>query len=245
MRSLWRGSLFLLHLCGGALLTVLIAPFQRPDRPYPASGIRQWWHRRLCRLLGLELRVLGARPSTPVLIVANHVSWLDIPVLGSLAPVSFVSKQEVRHWPLVGWLAARSETLFIQRGNGQIEQLKQQMQERMALGNRVVLFPEGTTSNGESVRPFFPRLFAIAQETGRPLQPVALRYREQGELSRAAPYIDNDTVVVSFLRILRQKKIEVEVTFTAPLEGLDRDRKTLAREARERILAALGTGAIN
>ena len=239
MRTLWRGLLFLLHLLSGALLSLAIALFQRPGKAYPAPGIRQWWHRRLCRLLGLELRIEGKPPATPMLIVANHISWLDIPVLGSLMPVSFVSKQEVRHWPLIGWLAARSETLFIRRGSGQLEDLKRQMLEMIRRGNHVVLFPEGTTSNGESVRTFFPRLFGIALESGSPLQPVALRYLQQGALSRSAPYIDEDRLLPHFLRVLRQDRIEVEIIFSAPLNDPNLDRKALARESRQRILAAL------
>lgn len=241
LRTLWRLLRVLLHLLAGTLLALLIAPFQRPDRPHPTPRIVLWWLRRLCHLLGLQIRVRGDIPNEPHLLVANHISWLDIPVLGSLMLTSFISKQEVRNWPLIGWLAARACTLFIRRGAGQTDQLKAQMQAKLDLGNQVLLFPEGTTGNGEEVGPFFPRLLAIAQETGQPIQPVALRFSQNGELSRAAPYIGDDILMPHLWRVLSQDSIEVEVCFTQPLHINGQSRKELALQARNQIVAALNT----
>lgn len=242
MRSL-RAFLRLLpltiHLIVGCLLALLIAPFQRADRPHPTPGFVQWWHRCACRLIHLNIRVSGKLPEEPEFIVCNHISWLDVPVLGSLGPISFVAKSEIRKWPFIGWLSERSGVLFIHRGAGQTEQLKQQMLKKLNLGNHVLLFPEGTTSDGRDVLPFFPRLFAVTQETGRPIQPVALRYTQAGEISNAAPYIDDDVLVANIWRVLKQDGIDVDVTITRQLNHLDGDRKALANAARDAIVAAL------
>ncbi|MBU0500770.1 MAG: 1-acyl-sn-glycerol-3-phosphate acyltransferase [Gammaproteobacteria bacterium] len=223
-----------------------MAFFQRQGQPHPAPAVVQWWHRRLCRVLHLNLRIQGELPREAGFIVTNHISWMDIPVFGALGPMCFVSKWEVRGWPIMGWLATRAGTLYIRRGAGQTEGLKQEMVARLNQGNHVVLFPEGTTTDGSEVRPFFPRLFALAQETGVPLQPLALRYSQGGELSKAAPYVDDDLLLPSIIRILEQDGIDVDVVVTPALIPNGDHRKALANNARMAILSALqslgGTG---
>lgn len=239
LRTTWRSLLLLGHILIGVVLTLGMSLFQREGHPHPAPGVVQWWHRGICRRLHLRVRVQGELPKEPLFIVSNHISWMDIHVLGALGSMCFVSKLEVRHWPIVGWLAARAGTLFIRRGGGQTDELKQQMMAQLGHGNHIVLFPEGTTTDGSDVRPFFPRLFALVQETGVSVQPLALRYTQGGELSTAAPFIGDDELLSSILRVLRQDAIEVDVRLPATLALSGSDRKTLANSARTAIVDAL------
>ncbi len=239
LRTSWRLSLVTLHLISGGLLTLGIRFFQRNDQPHPAPGIVTWWHRRLCRLLHLNIQTRGALSATPVFVISNHISWTDISVLGALGQLCFVSKQEVRHWPLIGWLAAQAGTLFIQRGGGQTERLQQEMTRHLGQGCHVTLFPEGTTTDGREVRNFFPRLFALAQQTGHPLQPIALRYSQHGDLSPAAPFIGEDALVPHLWRLLQQESIDVDIHILDPLQLAHQDRKSIARLTRQSIIDVL------
>lgn len=114
--------------------------------------LTRWWLARLCAALPFEVRVSGEAPRQPMLWVANHVSWTDIPLLGALAPLTFLSKAEVRAWPLAGWLAEKAGTLFIRRGSGDSRLINQRLAEQLHRGRNLLIFPEGTTTNGESLR---------------------------------------------------------------------------------------------
>ncbi|WP_050396955.1 lyso-ornithine lipid O-acyltransferase, partial [Pseudomonas aeruginosa] len=135
--------------------------------------LTRWWLARLCAALPFEVRVSGEAPRQPMLWVANHVSWTDIPLLGALAPLTFLSKAEVRAWPLAGWLAEKAGTLFIRRGSGDSRLINQRLAEQLHRGRNLLIFPEGTTTNGESLRTFHGRLMASALEAGVAVQPVA------------------------------------------------------------------------
>lgn len=146
----------------------------------PATTMR--WHRNVLRLAGIDLTVTGeAVRDRPVLFVANHASYLDIVVLGSLLPCSFVSKAEVRSWPAFGWLAVQQRTVFIERDPRQAAQHLGEMRQRLEEGGCLVLFPEGTSSDGSRVLPFKSTLFQTAAielpETGEiEVQPVSIAY---------------------------------------------------------------------
>ena len=142
---------------------------------------------------------------------------------------------------MVGWLSDKAGTLFIKRGAGQTEELKRQMIGKLDQGYHVLLFPEGTTTDGKDVRPFFPRLFALAQETGHAIQPISLRYSESGELSTAAPYINDDVLVPHILRVLKQDTIDVDIHFMEQLDSEGIDRKSLAKQAHSVILSSLNS----
>jgi 1-acyl-sn-glycerol-3-phosphate acyltransferase len=226
-------------LIGGTLLLgfALWRASGRPPRPQPR--IVRWWHRRLLPLLGVEIAETQGEPATPALIVANHVSWLDIPVLGSLAETDFLSKSEVRKWPLIGWMSAQAGTLFIKRGGHQTQSLTEQIETRVRQGKPVVIFAEGTTSDGRQVRRFFPRLLASARETGAPVQPVAIRYGSNAEPDPIAPFIGDDNLIAHGWRVLRQPGTRAIVHFLEPIASSGIDRRTLASRCRNAIAAAL------
>ena len=239
--ALGRGLLVLLHLLSAFfLVALLIAPaWARGRRSARAPALTRWWYGRLCRILRLRLVVEG-RLAPGVLLVANHVSWLDIPVLGALGDLCFLSKAEIRAWPLIGWMAEVLGTLFITRGANQAREMAGQIADRARYGQVVVIFPEATTSDGSRLRPFHPRLFAAAQDSGAALQPVALRYGKPDLLDRIAPFIDDDQPWPHLWRVLHHPGIRVEVRLLPPIASQGLDRKAMARACREAIGASLG-----
>ena len=135
--------------------------------PHGARRFPHWYHRRVCRLLGIRVRVEGElAPGQPVLLIANHTSWLDIPVISAAAPVSFVAKKEVAAWPFVSWLARLQRTVFVDRTRRtSVGNTAGEMIERLATGDTLVLFAEGTSSDGNRVLPFKTSLLAAAKPT--------------------------------------------------------------------------------
>lgn len=229
------------HLLTGALLTVLFGRNPRGDTPgrRHASLIR-WWHERLCRTLDIEVRVDGEPVTDAALLVANHVSWMDIPVLGSLAQTSFLSKEEIRRWPLIGWLATTSGTVFIRRGGHQAAAVNDVIARRVRTGGTLILFPEGTTTDGRSVRPFYPRLLAAAVDGGLAVQPVAIRYfNRHGEIDDLAPFVGTESFPHHLSRLLRHRGLGVQVTFCPPLSPPHASRRALAEAACHVIREAL------
>jgi len=241
LAALWRGLRVLLHLLTAFMLVALLmAPARVQGRRFTqAPALTRWWYRRLCRILGLRLVVTGDL-APGVLLVANHVSWLDIPVLGAQGDLCFLSKAEIRAWPLIGWMAEILGTLFINRGAHQARGLAEQIAARARYGQVVVIFPEATTSDGSWLRPFHPRLFAAAQDSGAALQPVAIRYGEPDRRDPIAPFIDDDRPWPHLKRVLQHPGIRVEVRFLPLLPSQGLDRKTMARSCREAIGASLG-----
>ncbi|GGJ92844.1 lysophospholipid acyltransferase family protein [Pseudomonas matsuisoli] len=225
----------------GVLLAVLACVIERFVRD-PLS-VRQ----TLCRsfmaclvwVLPFRVRVEGKRPREPMLWVANHVSWTDIPLIGHLAPVSFLSKSEVRAWPLAGWLARHGGTLFIRRGAGESQSLSQQMGEYLENRHPLVMFPEGTTGDGLSVLPFHGRLLTAAVERNLPIQPVSLAYRRNGAPCPSSPFIGDETLPVHLFRLLRSTPCDVIITLLPVIPTEDRGRSEVARAARTAIVDAL------
>ena len=148
---------------------------------------RFWWalpfayHKLCCRIMGLQVRIVGTpAKARPVLFVSNHVSYLDIPVLGSIIPVSFVAKTEVAQWPGYGWLAKLQRTVFVDRRRNTTMQQRDSIHARLMSGDALVLFPEGTSNDGNRILPFRSALLSVAEAAGpeRPLviQPVSIAY---------------------------------------------------------------------
>lgn len=196
---------------------------------------------RMCRLLGLELVVEGDTPAERGLLVSNHISWLDIPVVGAVLPSLFLSKIEVKKWPLVGWIASNNGTLFIARGqqgaaSKAMTDLSSALQQRV----NVLLFPEGTTTDGTYLRNFHPRLYAAAIDSQRPIQPITIRYEDQdGSLNAAIPFVDGQSFVSNLWQVLGVKKIIVKVTILEPIAPGTKPRKELALQSREAVHKAL------
>jgi len=238
-RVIRRLVLLSLHVLQGMLITALAVTRRNGSGLHTNSHVTSWWHNRAADILGLRITVSGPRPRPPALLVSNHVSWLDIVVLGGLTHTDFLSKYEIRKWPIVGWLAARSGTLFIRRGNNEAGAVGQQIGDRLRDDGILTLFPEGTTTDGREVRPFFSRLFAAAIDTGTDVTPVTLRYHIDGEFDPVAPYTDNQPIGQNLRALIPRPHTAVHVVFGKPITLSGHSRKQVAELARSVILETL------
>lgn len=237
--TIGRLSRLLLHLAWGVTLAGLAFPFLGPER---RDRVIMAWSRRLLRIVGVELR-MNAAPSLPegALLVCNHVSWLDVYLVLAAQRVHFVSKSEVRAWPVAGWLAHKTGTLFLQRGRrADTARINAEMRELMAGGAWVAVFPEGTTSDGRGLRRFLPSLLQPAVELDRPIVPAALRYRTPGgDYCRAPAYVEGVSLWQSLMQILSEPDIVGELHFGAPIAP-NAHRRELAAQAEAAVAAMLG-----
>lgn len=202
--------------------------------------LTRWFLARLSGALPFRIEVLGSLPQRPMLWISNHISWTDIPLLGMLAPLSFLSKAEVRTWPIAGWLAKKAGTLFIRRGSGDSALLGQQLRDHLGHQRSLLIFPEGTTTDGRQLRTFHGRLLSSAIETGTPLQPVAIRYVRENQVDvEIAPFIGDDDLVSHLLRLLSSDVASVRIHLLEPIETAGASRNVLARQAHRAIGVAL------
>lgn len=236
MQPLLKAALLIVHIAAGLLLALRVAIIQG-SRGAARERLAQLWSRRLLDILDIRLRVEGEALQQPHITAANHVSWLDVPVLSALEPTRFISKFEVRDWPIAGWLAQAAGTFFLRRGKSSAAPLLERLVPHLRRSGSVVLFPEGTTTDGTQLRPFHSRLFAAAVESGCAVQPVTLQYgRVRGE--RLAPFIGDDSLASHILRLLKVPALEVRVRYGPPLYPAgSRDR--LAQEAECFVRTAL------
>jgi 1-acyl-sn-glycerol-3-phosphate acyltransferase len=198
-------------------------------------------------VMGVRLEVRGAMQATgPVLVVANHVSWLDVQVLNAIRALRFVAKSETRRWPICGGIAAGFDTFFLERGNVRdAARVKARVASALAAGQSVAVFPEGTTTDGRSLGRFYAALFEAAIEAGVPVQPIALRYpRADGAANPAAAFVDDMTFFESLLQVAREPRLVARVTFAPAIDTSARCRRRLAAEARRAIAEALDLPAV-
>ncbi|XKH00222.1 1-acyl-sn-glycerol-3-phosphate acyltransferase [Marinobacter nauticus] len=251
IRLPWRLTAFMLVLLTTSLAAVAIGIVsvarQRPvDRPQWASRC----FRLMCHCLGWQIRVHGQPPSGGrVLLVANHISWVDIPVLGSVVPTRFLSKAEVGRWPVIGWLARQGGTLFINRGSGRSGGIRGEIAGVLQRAEPVTIFPEGTTSSGRSVLPIHGRLLGAALDTEALIQPVSIGYRRQGRPDDLAPFVGDDDFLGHLIRLLKQPPTHIEVLFHAPVAaGSAQSTKALASQLHQTLnsgLAAIHSGQLD
>ncbi len=177
------------------LFTIPLMPLQlglRYLHPAWARRFPNWYHRQVCRLLGIRIHQRGAiAEDRPVLLIANHISWIDISVLSAVGPVSFVAKSEVGTWPFISWLAKLQGSVFVERTQRMNTHTSaNEITDRLRRGDHIVIFAEGTSSDGNRVLPFRTSLFAAAKPRGDQardhedaiyVQTLALAYtRQQG-----------------------------------------------------------------
>ncbi|HET6801963.1 MAG TPA: lysophospholipid acyltransferase family protein [Casimicrobiaceae bacterium] len=199
------------------------------------------WSRRLLHLMNLDIRMTGALAHPNVLVVANHVSWLDIFALHAVGPVRFIAKSEIARWPLLGRLVAGVGTLFIERARRHdTHRVNQEVARALAEGDIVAIFPEGTVTDGTTLLPFKGSLLQPIVDAGGYVQPVAIRYRTpDGLLSTIPAYVADVTFMGSLWRICGARSLVVELTATPPLLATGKHRRVLAHEAENAIRAAL------
>jgi 1-acyl-sn-glycerol-3-phosphate acyltransferase len=176
------------------------------------------------------------------LVVSNHVSWLDIFIINAVQPCRFVAKSDIRDWPLLGYLCAQSDTIFISRGSPRaVRKTFKSLVASIEGGERVAFFPEGTTAAQGTLLPFHANLFEAAIDARVPIQPLALRYLDaQGSLYAGVDYIGDTTFMQSMLVLLRGPAVQAQVIVLPTIASEDSHRRTLALVAHDHIGAALG-----
>ena len=239
VRAVWRLARAVLHGVHGLLVVLL---------RFPSLDVRgrqqrvQWWSEKMLRVLGLRLQVQGTFRPGAKLIVANHISWIDILAVHAVCPEArFVSKADVQRWPLVGRLVAAGGTLYIERERRRDAlRVVHQMAEALQAGDTVAVFPEGTTGDGATLLPFHANLLQAAIATGLPVQPVALRYADRSHaFSPAAQWLDDTTLAGTLWKLARADGLVAHVHVVTAEGTRHADRRALAEHLRTLIAERL------
>ncbi len=248
VRAAIRGTRFLLScLFSFSLYALLVGPLARWRRPLQES-----WCRAMLSFVGMKIRTFDApqAPQGPILYVVNHLSYIDIPVLSSVITGTFIAKAEVSNWPLLGFAARITGTIFINRISGEARQQREQMHRRLMSGEPLILFPEGTSTDGSGVAPFKSALFSLAEgsagDPGVIIQPVSIAYTRAldgtplvGPLRELYCWFGEGTLAPHLWRMLGMRGCHVEMRFMPPIHSASAgNRKELARLAQ----AAVATG---
>ncbi len=228
---------------GAATIAVVFPLTGKPAHQH----LRQRWSRRMLAILGIRLQVEGGPVAPGAMLVANHISWVDIFVVNAVAPAAFVSKAEVRAWPLIGWLAARNDTIFLRRDSrGHARVINAETAALLEAGRNVAIFPEGTTTDGSHVLHFHAALLQPAIACGNPLQPLALSYHgPDGRCSRAPAYDGDVSLGRCTANIVGERELIARVQIgaaSATATATTTSRRQLALSLRQTIVDCLGAG---
>ena len=244
IRKLYRWPLFALMVLIGIILTVLFLRGTVPPGGL-ATRIVQTWLGVNAKIFGVRTRTVGKPLSGRVLYVADHISWLDIMIIGRLAPAHFLAKLEIKHLPVFGWLATRAGTLYIHRGNREsASEATVELREALLQDHNCIVFAEGGTSDG-NIRRFHGRMLQSAIDAHATIQPIAIffpaRDPDTGQtiLNPATLFVGDTGLGESANRIVEQKHIDAEVHFLQPIECKDRTRDELARHAFDEVEQAI------
>ncbi|MEO5733194.1 MAG: lysophospholipid acyltransferase family protein [Rubrivivax sp.] len=242
--AFWRLLRAVVHVLHG--MAVMAFRFPSLDAVGRQARIG-WWARGLLRALGIGLRLQGRLPipaGPALLVVANHVSWLDIAAIHAVLPQArFVSKADVLQWPLLGWLIRGAGTLFIERERKRdAVRVVHAMRDALAAGNTVAVFPEGATASGPELLPFHGNLLQAAISTATPVLPVVLRFADAASpFSAAAPWVGDTSLLQSLWRVASARGLCVHLDLLAPVPTAQADRRHLAADLRRRIQNRLPT----
>ncbi len=229
-----------LHLLQGVLTIAAVYPFTGRDTH---QALRRRWSLGLLRVLGMRLEHRGEAVAPGCMLVANHFSWVDIFAINALAPAAFVSKAEVRAGLVIGWLAAKNDTIFLRRGSrGHARIINEETAALLDAGCNVAIFPEGTTTDGATLLHFHAALLQPAIACGHPVQPLALQYRTPDDRFSRAPAYDGELSLGECIaNIIASPRTITRITVAAPIATADgADRRTLATRTRGEIATALG-----
>ena len=243
LRLLYRVPWFALHVLLGTPLAVLaqMALFKSiPMGRRPLGEVMlTWWAGMICRIFGLDRRLRGELQPAPQLVAANHISWIDILLLYSVAGMGFVAKSEIGDWPVVGWLAQLGDTVFHRRGShDSASGVVAVMTERLQAGDRIAIFPEGGILDGAGVKRFHARMFGAAINAAAPVQPVMLRFSRAGALYEDITFRPGEHFLANFFRLLAQPRCIAEVEFLPPVAPAGKQRRQLAEEAETAVRRA-------
>jgi len=213
----------------------------------PRARIAQCIFILLSRAMGLQVTITGVpTKERPLMLVANHSSYLDIMVLGSLMPLSFTPKKEIRSWPVIGFLGVLADSVFIERRPADMQRVQSEMASRLASGKVLGLFPEGTTGDGFHVMPFKSGFLSLAEDYDLPVQPVSIAYISVGGIALSAAtreqvsWVGDATLMAHLWQLLQFPNIQVGVAFYGVERMADHaNRKALAKSCENTIRAGL------
>ncbi|MES2012456.1 MAG: lysophospholipid acyltransferase family protein [Pseudomonadota bacterium] len=232
------------HTLVGTMIAAIVFPVA--SKPVKLKLI-QWWSGRLVAALNLRVISLGNIPTkhetlSNTMFVANHISWTDIYALNSIVPLRFISKSEVKSWPVIGYLASKANVLFIDRSRRHdAARVVNTAALGLKAGDNLCFFPEGTTTDGTVLKPFKSSLIEAAIQASATIQPIAIRYpRPDSSINTEVAYAGETTMLVSIQQILRQKCPVVELHFFAPipineLAAANKDRRALTQSIQDLI----------
>lgn len=234
----WRLLRALGHVLGG--LWTIRSEFGQLGPDATDLVVREWT-RQMLGILGVGLQVRGTPPERgPLLLVANHISWLDILVMNAARPAHFVSKADVRHWPVLGALVTGAGTLYIERERRRdAMRVVHKMAEHLREGDILAVFPEGTTGDGQTLLPFHANLIQAAISAEAPALPVGLSYVDpvHGQRHDAPLFIGDTTLLRSLWNTLRATDVVAVVHYGEPQLAAGRDRRTWAQDLRQAVTA--------
>jgi len=239
LRALWRLLRVGVHGVHGLLVVLL--RFPALDARAREARIR-WWAAKMLRMFGITLDVRGRFRPGAKMVVANHVSWLDILAVHAACPEArFVSKAEVRQWPLVARLVDAARTIYLERERARDAlRVVHHAAEALAAGDTVAVFPEGTVNDGHALLPFHGNMLQAAIATDVPVQPVALRYADaHADPSPAALFTGDITLTRTLWWLAAAEGLTVRVKVLTPVQTAHADRRALAESLRAQIAAAL------
>ena len=239
LRAVWRLARCVVHSLHG--LSIVLLRFGGLEAVQRHARIR-WWALKMLRLMGITMQVEGAVHPGGTLLVANHISWLDITALHAVVPQArFVSKADVKAWPLLSQLADAANTLYLERERKRDAlRVVHLVAQALTAGEIVAVFPEGTTSDGRTLLPFHANLLQAAIATGTTVQPVALRFSDAHDaVSRAVEFVGATTLVESLWRVACAERLVAHVTLLPARRNAEADRRALAQALRDDIAAQL------
>ena len=235
VRFLFRAAYLLATVCWGLIAVLVLYPLIGEPR---RRAVKKSWARQMLKACGLSITIQAApdgslEPQAGELVVMNHISFIDILALDALRPVHFIAKSEIRDWPVVGILCARTGTIFIERGKRHaVHDVLKIMADELRAGEVVSFFPEGTTSDGRQLLPFHANLFEAAVRAQAAVRPVRISYLQNGAYTSLAAFIDDLTLVDCALTVFRAQGLSVHLQMLDRIESDGLNRHALAAKVR-------------
>jgi len=235
LRAFKRILILVVHILDCLILvTIKIRGLEKRAPSVKEQHELQKWMNKTAKILNSRIDINGRLPDQPCLIVCNHISWLDIIVLASRFRTTFLSKAEVMKWPVFGILAKKLGAIFLRRGGERgIEEAIEKVAQALRDKRNVVVFPEGTTTRGEGIKNFHPRIFAAAINTEIPILPIAIHYPYPGGVNPHIPFVDDDNLISSLIKILALPDVKVQLNIGPMLNTKNIGRKELATQSME------------
>ena len=225
----------LIHLIAGTLCSFYILYINNNSKKF----LIEWWSLRLLKIFNVKVIVNGnlkkILSNKNYLIVSNHISWVDIFVINSICPVTFVAKHSVSKWPFIGWLAKATDTIFIERNKiSNIKEISRKIEYFLMSKGSIFIFPEGTSTDGSFVLPFKSNLFQTAINSDSEVLPIVIQYQSNKKFTSAPSYIDDMNLLDSIFNLIKLDNIDAKITILN-LMTKDESRKSLARKTYQKI----------